>query len=71
MDEDDIDEFGAKVDEIGVVTINEVDEFIVDGGKVVVELKTKTIEGNEGIGEPQLEPRMLEATGFGGHVFMG
>ncbi|KAK7294252.1 hypothetical protein RJT34_17139 [Clitoria ternatea] len=33
----DVDEFVAEVDKIGVVMVNEVDEFVVEGGKVVDE----------------------------------
>lgn len=43
-----IDKFGAEVHEIGVVTVYEVDQFVVQRREVVVELRTERVEGNEG-----------------------
>ncbi|KAK7303219.1 hypothetical protein RJT34_14121 [Clitoria ternatea] len=55
VDDGGINDFCAEVDEIGVVMVNEADEFVVDefvveGGEVVVvvDLGTETIEGNQG-----------------------
>lgn len=43
-----VDELGAEVDEIGVVAVDEIDEFVVEGGEVVVEFRTESVEGDEG-----------------------
>ncbi|KAK7301875.1 hypothetical protein RJT34_12751 [Clitoria ternatea] len=49
VDEGGINDFRAEVDEIGVVMVNEVDVFVVEGGEVVVvvDLGTEIIEGNQ------------------------
>lgn len=43
-----IDEVGTEVDEIGIVAVDEIDEFVVEGGEVVVKLGTESVEGDEG-----------------------
>lgn len=43
----DIDELGAEVDEIGVITVDQVDELVVEGRQVALELGSKSFEGNE------------------------
>lgn len=43
----DIDKLGAEIDEISVVTVDKVDEFVVEGGKVGLELRPERVEGDE------------------------
>lgn len=43
-----VDELGAEVDEIVVVAVDEVDELVVEGRQVALELGPEGVEGDEG-----------------------
>lgn len=43
----DIDELGAQVNEVIVIAVDEVNEFVIEGGEVGLELGAEGVEGDE------------------------